>query len=148
MIHVVAAKTERPTQASRPRPRPFAPTGSTGRRTAVSMEDVRERAVRLEALVKELSGNGSTAGLRLEILRHLDQFGPGLVREIPHAWPVTRSHVRAMASRLIEEGLVAYVEAGDPGAPRALGLTEEGTRVLEEIDWNETIFLAEEEGPR
>jgi len=95
--------------------------------------------------VIELGGSDATATLGLAILRHLDQFGPCLLREIRQAWPRTRSHVRGVARRLADDGLLAYVEAGGPGAPRSLKLTEEGTRVLEEIDWNETIRLVEEE---
>ena len=54
-------------------------------------------------------------------------------------------HVRAMVRRLTANDLLACAEVGGPGAPRPLKLTEEGTRVLEEIDWDETIRLVEEE---
>jgi hypothetical protein len=117
----------------------------TNREVAVEREDAGQRAFRLDALVSELSGTGATAKLGLAILRYLDQFGPCLLREIPQAWPLKRPHVRAMASRLAGDGLLAYAEVGGPGAPRPLKLTDEGTRVLEEIDWNETIRLLEEE---
>jgi hypothetical protein len=105
----------------------------------------RQRAGKLAKLVNELSGNGAAATLRLEVLRYLDQFGPSLIREIPRAWPITRQHIRSQAGRLMEDGLLSFAENGDPGAPRRLNLTEEGRRVLEEIDWNETIRLADEE---
>jgi DNA-binding MarR family transcriptional regulator len=127
---------------------PFAATGSAGRQVLPRTEEERQRAQQLDALVSELSGSIATAALRLEILRCLDQFGPRLVREIPHAWPVTRQHVRSMVSRLIEDGLLAIAGNGTPGAPRPLRLTEEGARVLEEIDWNETIRLADKERVR
>ncbi len=102
--------------------------------------------MRLDALVSELSGTGAVAKLRLAILRHLDQFGPRIMLEIPHAWPVTREYVRAAASRLVEDGLLAFVENGGPGIQRPLRLTPDGTRVLEEIDWTETIRRLDGDG--
>lgn len=122
-------------------------TESDSRRVALATEDARQRALRLEALVSELSGPGAMAELRLAILRHLDQFGPRLVLEIPRAWPVTRVHVRAAANRLVEDGLLAFVGNGGPGAGRPLRLTQDGTRVLEEIDWTETIRRLDGVGP-
>ena len=144
MRNVATNRAEPRTQAGR-RQRPVA-AGSAGREVREKTQDVRRRARRLDALVRELSGKGAAAVLRLEILRHLDQFGPRLVREIPRAWPVTRQHVRSLAGSLVTDGLLAFLGNGDLGAPRRLGLTEEGRRVLEEIDWNETIRLVEKEG--
>jgi DNA-binding MarR family transcriptional regulator len=119
--------------------------GSAGPEVRAKTEEVRRRARRLDALVRELNRGSAASVLQLEILRHLDQYGPRLVREIPRAWPVTRQHVRSLAERLVADGLLAFVGNGDPATPRRLGLTEEGRRVLEEIDWNETIRLVEEE---
>lgn len=144
MRNVATTRTEPRTKAQR-RQR-SSEAGSAGREVRGKTENMRRRARRLDTLVSELSGNGAAAVLRLEILRHLDQYGPRLVREIPRAWPVTRQHVRSLAGRLVEDGLLAFTGDGDPAAPRRLDLTEEGRRVLEEIDWNETIRLVEEEG--
>lgn len=143
MRYVTATKTEPRNPAQRRRRSAAAVTAGRGIRAQT--EDVRRQARRLDALVSELSGNGASAALRLEILRHLDQFGPRLVREIRRKWPVTRQHVRSSAVRLVADGLLAFTGSGEPTAPRRLGLTEEGRRVLEEIDWNDTIRLVEEE---
>ena len=143
MMHVMDTKRGARTRVRRTRPVEAA--GIANVRVAVEREDFGQRALRLDALVSELSGTRAAGRLGLAILRHLDQFGPCLLREIPQAWPWTRSHVRAMARRLAVDGLLACVEVGEPGVPRPLELTEEGTRVLEEIDWNETIRLLEEE---
>ena len=51
------------------------------------------------------------AVLGLAILRHFDQFGPCLLREIPQAWQRTRSHVHGQARRLAYDGLLAHVDA-------------------------------------
>jgi hypothetical protein len=141
MISVASIRTAVRNQVRRTRS--GAATASGTRRVAIKPEDARQRALRLDALVSELSETNAMAGLRLAILRHLDQFGPRLVVEIPRAWPVTREHVRAAANRLVEDGLLAVEGKAGRGAPRRLGLTQDGTRLLEEIDWTETIRLVD-----
>lgn len=142
MIHV-ATTQDIPAQSSRSRiPAGAVPVSGD---ILVDTRERRQRARRLDALVNELSGKGATAILRLGILRHLDQFGPRLVRELPREWPITRQHVRRLANRLIDDGLLAFTRNGDSGSPRRLDVTEEGRRVLEEIDWNETLRRADEE---
>jgi hypothetical protein len=94
------------------------------------------------ALVAELSSPDAAATLRLGILRHLDQFGPQAAAEIPRAWPVTRGHMRAAARRLAADGLVEVLENG--AGPVAI--SEGGRRVLDEIDWTETVRSMQRDG--
>lgn len=143
MINVAPGKTA--TQARSRRSRISAGGVPAGREIPVDRREAQPQARQLDALVNELKGEDFAAMQRLEILRYLDQFGPRLVREIPHMWPITRQHIRSLVKRLVEDGLLAFAGNGANGTPRQLGLTEAGSRVLEEIDWSETIRLADEE---
>ena len=92
--------------------------------------------------VAELSGPGAAAALRLSILRHLDQFGPQATAEIPRGWPVTRGYIRAAVRRLAADGLVEMLENG----AGSVAISEGGRRVLDEIDWTETIQSMQRDG--
>jgi ribosomal protein S19E (S16A) len=91
---------------------------------------------RIAARVSEFSVPNASAALRLSVLRRLDQFGSQEARDIPHAWPVTGAHVRAAVRQLRADGLV---ELDTTRAGRANRLTAHGRRVLDEIDWTETV---------
>jgi DNA-binding transcriptional ArsR family regulator len=104
--------------------------------------DARGRQVK--ALVDELSGAGVLGTLRLSLLRTLDQFGPQTVTEIPRAWPVTRQHVRRAIRSLADDGLLEL--RIDGSGSRTARLTHVGRRVLDEIDWTETIRSMERDG--
>lgn len=104
--------------------------------------DARRRQV--AALVDELSGGGALATLRLSLLRTLDQFGPQTVAEIPRAWPLTREHIRRAIRSLAEDGLLELRIDGI--SSRNARLTDVGRRVLDEIDWTETIRDMERDG--
>ncbi|UCC81952.1 MAG: hypothetical protein JSW46_13200 [Gemmatimonadota bacterium] len=92
----------------------------------------------------ELSGGGALATLRLSLLRTLDQFGPQTVAEIPRAWPLTREHIRRAIRSLAEDGLLELRIDGI--SSRNARLTDVGRRVLDEIDWTETIRDMERDG--
>lgn len=104
--------------------------------------DVRRR--QLSALVEELGGSSAPARLRLNLLRTLDQFGPLAVAEIPRAWPITREHIRRAIRWLNDDGLAQVGKDGT--GSRAVRLTEDGRRVLDEIDWTETVRSMERAG--
>lgn len=95
-----------------------------------------------DAHVRELSGPGAAAALRLSTLRHLDQFGPQVAAEIPRGWPVIRGHIRAAVRRLAADGLVEILENG----AGSVAISEGGRRVLDEIDWTETIESMQRDG--
>lgn len=52
--------------------------------------------------------------------------GPAAVAEMPRAWPVTRTVLRAVARRIVAEGLVEEL----PGLVPRLRLTERGERAV------------------
>jgi predicted transcriptional regulator len=94
--------------------------------------------------VDELSGGGALATLRLSLLRSLDQFGPQTVTEIPRAWPLTREHIRQAIRSLADDGLL-QLRVNGVGS-RTAWLTHLGRRVLDEVDWTETIRSMERDG--
>jgi hypothetical protein len=102
------------------------------------------RRRRLAALVQELGGHGATARLRLGLLRSLDQFGPQVAAEMPRAWPITRQHVRRAIRWLTDDGLVEIVSDGSGSG--SVRLTGDGRRVVDEIDWSETVHSMERAG--
>jgi hypothetical protein len=102
------------------------------------------RTERISARVSDLSATDASAALRLGILRRLDQFGPQEAREIPRAWPVTRFNIRAAVRWLVADGLV---EVGRYlGSRNVIRMTDHGRRVLDEIDWTETVRSMERDG--
>lgn len=66
--------------------------------------------------------------VRREILDHVDRNGPGPVTALPHRWPLTGFHVRAIAGELAREGLVSLTRGDD--APPLLAITETGRALL------------------
>ncbi len=120
--------------------RPARQSQTTARRP--SRLDARRRQV--AALVDELSGGGALATLRLSLLRSLDQFGPQTVTEIPRAWPLTREHIRQAIRSLADDGLL-QLRVNGVGS-RTAWLTHLGRRVLDEVDWTETIRSMERDG--
>ena len=101
------------------------------------------RTERISARVSDLSAPDASAALRLGILRRMDQFGHQQARDIPRAWPITPAHIRAAIRRLIADGLV---ELDGNREGRASRLTEHGRRVLDEIDWTETVQSMQRDG--
>lgn len=102
-----------------------------------------EAHTRRRRLVDELSGPDAFAALRLDLLRTLDQFGPWSAAEIPRDWPLTRKHIRWAIRSLADDGLL---EVDNESVTRTLRLTQLGRRVLDEIDWTETVRTMERDG--
>jgi hypothetical protein len=95
-------------------------------------------------LVTELSAGDAAAGVRLTVLRRLDQFGSLTPAEIPRAWPLTRAHIRGAIRWLTADNLVAAVVQNDSAS--RFQLTRDGRRVLDEIEWTQTVRELEREG--
>jgi DNA-binding MarR family transcriptional regulator len=73
---------------------------------------------------------GPVTRFRRAILESLDGTAARTLAEIPHGWPLTRSHLRLLVDRLNAEGLLEFVEASGNGRPVRLRLTEEGRRSI------------------
>jgi DNA-binding MarR family transcriptional regulator len=73
---------------------------------------------------------GPVTRFRRAILQSLDGTAARSLAELPHGWPLTRSHLRLLVDRLNAEGLLEFVEVSGTGRPVRLRLTEEGRRSI------------------
>ena len=96
----------------------------------------------LRQVAAEVHGEGPRSGGRRNLLKELDRLGPRTVPQMARSRSVSRQHVQSHVNELASEG---YVELKDNPAhkrSRLVQLTEEGRRVLAEMERREMRAFA------
>jgi len=88
-----------------------------------------------------LHGDGGVTMAQRAVLEYLLTNGPGTVPAIARARRVTRQHVQALVTPLLEGGYVESVENPEHKRSRLIGLTPEGDRLIRSMRRREMDFL-------
>jgi DNA-binding MarR family transcriptional regulator len=95
---------------------------------------------RLKVVAEQLHGRDMAAHQR-GILKGIELRGPQTVPQMARARPVSRQHIRAAVSPLLEQGLVEFVENPNHKRSKILQMTPKGLARLQEINEKEKEFF-------